>query len=87
VVNIGFVPLNLCQNFTDRKEKLQGLNEQTGFIVFSMQDEPFTRMSHLVHVNVSTNSAHSNSDKEPTQSQALKGNVEVERSEFEQEDD
>jgi len=52
-----------------------------------MQDEPFARMSHLVNVNVSTNSAHSNSDKEPTQSQALKGNVEVKRSEFEQEDD
>lgn len=38
VASIGFVPLKLMENCIDRKERLQGVNEQVGSIIFSMQD-------------------------------------------------
>lgn len=52
VASIGFVPLKLTENCIDLKEKLRGVNEQTGSIVYSMQDESFPRMSRLANFKI-----------------------------------
>lgn len=59
VACIGFVPLNLDEVFADRKDKLEEINEQSGYIIYSMQNEPFTDMKHLINVKISSSSLSS----------------------------
>lgn len=56
---IGFVPLNLEEVFADRKDRLYEMSEQSGYIIYSMQNEPFSDMKHLINVKISSSSLSS----------------------------
>lgn len=59
VACIGFVPLNLEEVFADRKDRLYEMSEQSGYIIYSMQNEPFSDMKHLINVKISSSSLSS----------------------------
>lgn len=54
-MNIGSVDLNLADNFSEKKAYLKWVLGQNGYVVFSMRNEPFEEMSHLVNIQMSSN--------------------------------